>query len=337
MPSYRLESGQEVLVSARQLHLRAWDRRTMTAVQLRAEHRGGRAAETWSPNPERTILPTVREPTVLRVVPPAGQAAFGADVEVTVHLQADLPPHAEQEEVLLEAVPVAGRAAPEVMELDGESTLIRVRAVRAPVEGPARGLSARVGAEARRLLGTDEIAGHERARLVVGVDCSGSMRGPLQDGSVAALVEAVAGLARVVGDGDPAQVLLLGRQSRRLTVSAEAELGTTVQAELLKTGFEVGFRPAVDDLPCGPGRTVGYLVTDAEPSNAADLAVAHPVEWHVLVAGTAAAGHGPVISTALERPPAGTAATEFLQTPGGAAALSALVSSMLTHWKGAGR
>lgn len=344
MPSTILDRYGRARIPSRTLHLSVWRTGSGRPVRLRIEVDGiPDDSAVIHRSPELTVLRAPAQRLVVRVLPDSGESAFADGTAVTLRLRTEVSRSSREEpdEVVVETVDVSGLASRELAVLAPDGPWLSVSAVNAVTDGPIDRFAARVRSRARAVLGRDEIAGTDRADLLVAVDISASMRPALSDGSVAALVDAVVGLSYVVGRPGRVRAGLLGRRACWLPELPARGLSDAVLAEIGRTGLECGFRPSHAPLPVPVGAgppVVMYMVTDAAPPDAEALAEATArdgVTRHVLVSGregTFPACPSGVRYTVLEPPPPATSAAEFLLQPSSAAAVETFVSSLVAPW-----
>jgi hypothetical protein len=216
-----------------------------------------------------------------------------------------------------------------------------VEVVDAVGDDPLDGLAALVRAHAWSRLRVEEQGPPPRWQLTLLVDGSGSMRPAIDDGSVAALVEAVVGLGAVLGVGGTPRTGVYGRPVTWLADGPGRHLAHTVETTIREGGYGVGFRPSAVELPArGDGGSAVVLITDGPPADAAELAARcarDDVRCQILVAGPEdSVRHAPPGTdgayTVLAPPPPGRSAREHLLEPGSGAVLDAVLTSLLDSW-----
>lgn len=341
MATYQPDPGTTVTVPRRTLRVSAWDTVRREPQRIDADIEDGPPDPTaHRPHLGMLLLPDVTRGTVVRVRPPGDAAFFPAAARIGLRLETEPRPGAEPVEVVVENVDVAGLRACEVLVLRPRGDLIGVEVVDAVGEDPMEGLAARVRSRAWAALRVEERGHPERHLTTLLVDRSGSMRPAVEDGSLAALVEAVVGLASVVGRREPVRVGLTGRLVTWLPPARGPELARVVVAALDEDGYGCGFRPSGIELdaPEDPDRpSAVFVLTDATPSDVAVLAAQARHDGrrrHVLVAGHDQAGRttAAVPHTVLAPPPGGQRAVEHLLAAGSKRALEEFLDSLLAPW-----
>ncbi len=342
MATYQPEPGSTVTVPRRTLRVSAWDTRRREPQRIDADIEDGPPDPTARrPHLGLLLLPDVVRPTVVRVRPPGDAAFFPAGARIGLRLETEPTPGAEPVEVIVENVDVAGLRACEVLVLrprDGVPPTLAVEVVDAVGEDPMEGLAARVRSAAWAALRVEERGHPERHDTTLLVDRSASMRSAVADGSLATLVEAVVGLASVIGRRDPVRVGLAGRLVSWLPPVRGPELPAAVAAALEDGGYGCGFRPASADLDDTPGRPSAiFLLTDATPGDVTALADRSRRDGrrrHVLVAGPDLAGRrtAGVPHTVLVPPPPGARSTEHLLAPESRRVRERFLASLLAPW-----
>ncbi|HTM86114.1 MAG TPA: hypothetical protein VL179_14665 [Mycobacterium sp.] len=159
------------------------------------------------------IVPAVADRLTVGVQP-VGAAAFGDDTVVYLMIGPDSPGQVDPVRVEFDPVNVSGSGATKLATLTHRGSKIEV-AVRAVADVPLSPLAGLARAAARRISGGRQPP--REGSLSVGVDTSASMRWAFDDGSVAAAVDLVVGVADVVGIRD-ISVTLVG--ARGETVNA---------------------------------------------------------------------------------------------------------------------
>lgn len=356
MPTFVLNRGDSLTLPHQPLHLSARIVRSGTPARLGARLVGGPPmAGARHPNPELMILPSVAEPTVVRVSP-SDTDVFAERTTVTLHLWTDDVHNAEQIVVLVNGVDASGLGSCDLLVLGPTDEGVTVTAVESAGDEPVGGLAARVRSEAWSRLRISELGAPARSDLAIGIDVSSSMLASFVDGSVAALVEAVVGVSFVVGR-PPGRVraCLLGQTPTWLPEMPGHELPDAVIAAVRRSGLECGFRPWTATPPVAEdGRSVFYVLTDAEPPDAGAFAAATATDGvirHLIISGcppldtessTEPRSDSPSLRSprtvveppTLSRRPATvtTAAADDLQEPSSGPRLTALVSSLLAPW-----
>ena len=177
------------------------------------------------------------------------------------------------------------------MVLEPEGDRIRVTVLGpAAAEEPLPPVAERARDAARELLGTDQLPPSEAVTSLVGVDLSASMLPLHRDGSVAQVLDILAGIHRVVGRAQDSHLraCLATDQPRWLPPAPPERFAAEVAQQCGDLGLATGFRAAtVLDIPPGTepaqGRIRRWLVTDGVPADAARLAGAEGVELLCLV------------------------------------------------------
>jgi|GEM_PF-2529961 len=213
MPTYMLEGDSAVVISPRtlavQLQLSGPDEARLDVVA------GGAAVNAVRPRPGLVILPTLDRVVELRVVPTHG-GTFAAGSVAHVSIGDNSPAGEDPEQVFLAAAPVEGLTSRTVATLEPTRRGVSVRASldderdASPDRLAPLARSARIAAS--EVLGTQRVD-RDRARTVrVAVDGSASFRARLADGSCAAVLDIVEGVASVIAPGEPVAVSLAGAE-----------------------------------------------------------------------------------------------------------------------------
>lgn len=341
MPTYMPERGSAVAMPPRPLQVHAWDQHTTRPVRLRADLEDGPPdPRAQYPYAGLLLLPGVGRPTRVRVSPAQDGTLFPHGTRIGLRLQTDGVAGTEPVQVVVGGVDASGLGSCDLLLLRPQTDRLVVEVLDAVGDDPLDGLAAVVRAQAWKHLQVEEYGPPPRWALSLLVDGSGSMRAGIDDGSVAALVEAVVGLAAVLGAGGTARTGISGRAVTWLADSPGRHLADTVVTAIRDGGYGVGFRPSATELPAaGPdGRGAVVLITDGSPPDAAALAercARDGVHGQVLVTGhQAVVGNPPpgIAYTVLAPPPPGRPALEHLRAPESAAVLDAFLTSLLAPW-----
>jgi hypothetical protein len=310
MPNYILDGDERVSIADRPVAVTVGGRGD---VVLQA-HVGGRVEPTAQVRPDIVVLPRIVDRTVVRVVPGRGVSRFPDGTRVAVRVQTQQPPHLEADTVEVRAVDVSGESFRDFLAVERSGDQVTVTALSKTDDVELSDLGRAARAEAKACLGIDRTG--EPLRITVTVDTSASMRGPLADGSVAAVVDMVTGVAQVIGGESPLEIALLADDVTRLPETPLVELAAATERALSGHGFGAGFRSVLAaGRTDGPTRT--YVVTDAVPADAATLRAGHRRgdERHLVLLG--APGPGRAVPdglpcTVLPAPPRGVPATEHV-------------------------
>ena len=282
------------------------------------------------PRPSMMVLPRIEERTVVRVLPGQGRDVFDEGTILNLTLRTDRTRDADEDVVVIRDVEVSGLGFRDLLSVEvADHARLTVTALNAVADKPLGRLSAAARAAARHRLGVERT--DEPTDLLVAVDMSASMAPAFADGTVAAVVDIVVGLAQVTGFGRDLQVWLLGEQAVRVPAPDEpTELATATMSAIAATGLGCGFRSAPAGIPDGREQVV-FVVTDAVPPDAGELRAARlrgqDRRLVVVDRGLPSRAAADLPTTVLEPPPAGVdAAKHLLDTP---ELLTATVAAML--------
>lgn len=158
-------------------------------------------------NPQLVIVPPITG-TVTIGVEPDSSVCFGHDTVVRLAIGSDSPDELDPVQVTFDPVNVSGSGAEELATLTPRGDHVEV-AVRAVPDTPLSPLANMARTAARRTAGSRQWP--RGGALSIGVDTSASMRWAFDDGSVAAAVDTIVGVADVVGIQDVTAALVGGR------------------------------------------------------------------------------------------------------------------------------
>lgn len=232
------------------------------------------------PRPGGLLLPRIAEPIAVKLLPPLGHDLFPAHSIVTVSLGPDGgDPDADHAQLTFD---VSGLPVADLAFVEPVGGQVRVTA-RGPRREPPLPPTAQLARDvARELLGLAYVSGEHAVDLVLGVDCSPSMRPWVAGGVLEATLEVFAGLASVIDPNGRIDAVLCGRSTRQLTPEAIDVFASVVTAAVRRQPLVTGLRSRA--LGSGKAGTLVYLVTDSMP---ADM-TAEPGGAHLAVLTVAA-------------------------------------------------
>lgn len=228
---------------------------------------GNAPGQVLNPRPGLMILPRVEAETVV-VARPAGRTGGfpqGTVLHVTIGVDSERDPDPERAE--LTPIDVSGLHGVELATVAPAADRLEVTARKTAVDVPLSELAARSRSAARGLLRVDRLPEMRRVVLELDIDTTISMLPRIEDRSVRAVVDLVAGIATVVGARDSVQVNLIGAAVETLPQAQLQDLADGVQSALDTVGLGVGFRSASIDRSARSAHTLVVTVTDALPAD----------------------------------------------------------------------
>lgn len=336
MPTYVLEGGTSITLPAKpvtvRLHSQA-DPVRLTALVDGAE------IQVIMPMPGHLVVPRVEAPTTIRITPAGAGQRFGGGAVLDLMVGHDARSELDPDRGVLNNLDVSGLTQRDILLLEPEGADDQSR-IRVTVLGPAAAEAplppgASVARDAaRELLGTDHIPASAAVNAVVAVDVSASMAAAVADGTVAAAVEIVAGVHRVIGKpGDSLRACLIGRRPRWLAPAAPESLAAGVRQECGNLDLVTGFRSAAAlQSPGGGADTITWLITDGVPADIDALIGREDVHLIMVVPNSArdAIGGQGLSMTVIGLPEAAGQAPRFA---GDAAVVRELVASLLQPFR----
>ncbi|MFW6598194.1 hypothetical protein ACQBAU_15920 [Propionibacteriaceae bacterium Y2011] len=280
MPTYVLEGGKSITLPARPVTIR-----------LQASNARARLSAIGLDGPVRSITPAAGllvvpqvDQTITVQALPDGADRFGPgsllNLTVGYESRQDLDP----DRGVLNGLDVSGLMRRDIVTLDPEGDRIRVSVLGpAAAEAPLPPGAAMARDAAREILGTDQLTGRYAVDAVVAVDVSASMRPLLTDGTVAQVVDILAGVHRVIGRpaDESLRACLVAGRARWLPTTPPERLTAAVTEAVADLPLTTGFRASEALQRPGPTgkagesegpRTVTWLITDGAPAEAATLA-----------------------------------------------------------------
>jgi hypothetical protein len=208
------------------------------------------------------VLPRIHQPTTVRLLPELGRDVFPPQSVMTVVIgPAGDNPDADYAQLSLD---VSGLPEEDLVLLEPYGTTIKVTSLsvpHAPTLPPQAELARDV---ARELLGVSFVAQHA-VDLIVGIDCSPSMRSFVEDGTVEAALNAFAGIASVVDTNGELEGVLCGRVATRLPPQRLDKFATLTVDELRHQPLKTGCKSAA--LQTAGDKTLTFLITDSVPAD----------------------------------------------------------------------
>lgn len=279
MPTYVLEGGKSITLPNKPVSVRLQSSGA-GAVRLEAE---GEEHEVRSiaPAPGLLVVPQVAGPVTVRAVPATGDR-FGSGSVLNLVVGYESRQDLDPDRGVLNGLDVSGLRHRDVLLLEPAGERITVTVLGPPAaEAPLPPGAALARDTARELLGTDQLPSRQAVRAVVAVDVSASMRPLLADGSVAQVLDILAGVHRVVGRAESTSLraCLVAGQVRWLPPTPPERFAAETVAACAEVPLFTGFRAAaaVAGPPAGlegppETPTITWLVTDGVPAEAAALA-----------------------------------------------------------------
>ncbi|AVP68100.1 hypothetical protein A5N78_18950 [Prescottella equi] len=282
MPGYVLDGAGWVELPRRPLAVTV--DATGTSVEVWAFGPDGtESRDVLNPLPGLMILPRVNTDTVV-VARPAGQEEFpqGTVLYVTIGVDSERDPDPERAE--LTPIDVSGLYSVELASVAPAEDRVVVTARKTAVDVVLDELAARARSAARGVLRVDRLPEARRVRVELDIDTTISMLPRIEDRSIRAVADVVAGIAAVVGVGDSVQVNLIGRSVTTLPTGELRDLGDRVQTALDSASLGVGFRSAAVDRSSQTEPALVVSLSDAAPADRIGNGdAASPVRRHHVV------------------------------------------------------
>ncbi|MDN5726785.1 MAG: hypothetical protein L0G99_12765 [Propionibacteriales bacterium] len=332
MPTYVLEGGTSITLPAKPVTVRLHSQADPVRLTVLVD---GSEIQAITPMPGHLVVPRVDAPTTIRVTPAGDGQRFGGGAVLNLMVGHDARSELDPDRGVLNSLDVSGLTQRDILLLEpegsGEQSRIRVTVLGpAAAEAPLPPGASVARDAARELLGTDHIQASTAVNAVVAVDVSASMLSAVADGTVAAAVEIVAGVHRVIGKpGDSLRACLVGRRARWLPPAAPESLAASLRQECADLDLVTGFRSAAAlSSPGGRADTITWLITDGVPADIDALAARDDVHLIMVVpnsARDAVDGQG-LSMTVIGLPEAAGQAPRFAGDP---AVVREVVASML--------
>lgn len=287
MPTYMLEGSARVELSARPLEISLVMEGPAEA-RIDVFENDALVPGVVRPRPDLVIVPGVTNPLTLRLVP-VGGGSFPAGSIGHVSVRVNAPGALDPERAVLEAVHVEGLASRDVLQISKSANGLEVAALLGQTGGAStvvelEPLASTARVHATELLGVQRVAPDELRPIAVAVDSSASFRSRIADGSAAAVLALIEGVASVLGEDSVVPAVGLGARATVLNRSDENRLSSVLD-ELAGTtpGTGLSHRVIEQPLPANDARGVVIVVSDDLPADferASDATTAwrrHPI------------------------------------------------------------
>lgn len=270
MPTYVLEGGGRARLPRKPLTLRVQGRSTPGAdggqPRLAAFRDGYPDHTAITPMPGMLVLPRVEGDTVVRVLPESGKT-FGSASVLSLSAAIEIHGDTDPERAVMSSIDVSGlnsRDLVTVSPCDGELEVVAMGLV---ADVPLPELASKARDLARELLGTERVPDELTVGLDLVVDTSASMRPYVLDGSVAAVVEVVAGVSRVVSGDHDLTATLSSARSTPLPPTAPDALPQVVHDALVAAPMTTGFRSVTAK---AGDSSISCVISDSIPADLAE-------------------------------------------------------------------
>lgn len=255
-------------------------------------------ARVIRPTATLAVIPELQGRTVLRAVPDVGTAVFPSSTSVSVTLSVAARGLADPDMIQVAPTDVSGLTHRDLVVLEPADGGVLVSATGGESEPALSDLGTLARTAARQVLGVDRVANRSAVNVVIGIDASVSMRRPLADGSLGAVLEVIGGVARAISiSGRPLRVAVLSDRVQWIGGASVAELHEAAVAAIGIEPPTIGFRSAAPGLRglAPEENTVTFVLTDGVPADIDALVADDDVEGearHLVVIGPAGAGLG---------------------------------------------
>lgn len=219
MPTHILEGDTPVALPAKPVTFRISGASGVELTVLSDGRADGRAIR---PTPDKIIVPVVDQPTIVRVTPTGG-GTFGSSTVISCTAEIEVRGDHDPERAVLGQVDLSGLTGRDLIEVVPDGTRLQLTSLGVVAQTELPELAAAARDTAREVVGTERAPRDQRTDLTILVDCSASMRPLIEEGSVAAAVDVLVGVAQVVCDN--VSVRLAGARTTDLPEVPVAELG----------------------------------------------------------------------------------------------------------------
>lgn len=309
MATYLLDGTQSARLPRRPLAV------TMTVggpnrsgARLTARLASGGEAAVVVHSPGMLIVPRVDEEIIISALPDAGRVEFDDQTTLYVSIGPDTDKDPDADNARLAPRDVSGLASIELASISAagpDQVAIATRLVVADV--PLSPLANRARVACRGALQVDALGAQDQISVGVVVDCSSSMAPLVDDGTVTTAADIVVGVAAVVAGSQPVVTVLADGAGTRLPDGPLGELSTRVTHGISVSGFGIGAN--LDAAVAQFAGNAGFIVVITDQVlTAVPAGAKEPLNVLVVSADSRAGGHR---WAALPAPPAGAEATAF--------------------------
>ncbi|WP_396909625.1 hypothetical protein [Mycolicibacterium sp.] len=238
------------------------------------------------------IVPRVDEEIVIFAIPDDGRERFGSDTTLHVSIGLDSVGDPDSDVAQLAPRDVSGLTTIDLASIapaGDDQVVITTRLIQSDAALPP--LAARARVACRGVLGVDRLPPGQQTTMGCVVDPSAALAARVNDGTVAAAMDVIAGIAAVISGPSPVSVMLADDRHTVVGAGPSSELGTQTRAALTTTGYGVGadLQAATDAVDPSVGLVV-LITASAGPTvrrpDGAALA-------RLVLSGSAAATHHP--------------------------------------------
>ena len=294
MPTYMLEGDKEARIATGPIRIQVHASGD-ASFAIVATTNDGKPVDTINPRADIMVIPRLPARSRISVKPASAGSVFSQGTTLNLTLTIDGQASADPERVVLSAVDVSGLGIQELLSLEAQDGHIATRSLVTPKQDDELGGLAKAAQVAtREILGVDQVDGTSSVNLVAAVDGSASMLAATRDGSVAALVEVLVGISRVISPGRTISGAIVTEDVAWVESAKSSGLGGELSRAQESRPLGTAFRSAAAGLAgrSANQNTVTYVITDAVPADIAELRAVDEVEGearHLVVLGEAQA------------------------------------------------
>lgn len=336
MPTYMLEGAAEVKLNVRPLRfiLRLEGPGVQGWLEISQDARAVQNVMRPPSADNIVILPQVAATTMVTLLP-VGQARFPAPTIAHLSIVVEDKATADPQRVVLAPIDVSGLDRKDLIFISPADGALSVRAAHNQADADLGPLGNAARVATREILGLQWVEPAQSLNMVVAVDGSGSTMDLVQDGTVAAVAQVLAGVSQVVSNGREVNAAIVDESFHLLPPADLVQVPAQITEHFKNRIPSSGFRSTSPiDAKFGlPAQQLVYLLTDGLPADAAKLpgpdggrevrhlvAVGDPGAWQLL-------GGSPVPSTVIDAPTQAESLNDrLLRDP---RELSAVVTSLL--------
>lgn len=235
-----------------------------SGVRLVARLADGADAPVRVHSPGILIVPRVDDEIIIAAVPEAGLAQFDEDTVLHVTIGPDSPLDIDADYAQLAPREVSGLASIELATIAPATVdQVAVTTRLTVADAPLPPLSNRARVACRGALGMDTLPPDRQVAAACVIDASASVAALVGDGTLAAAIDIVAGVAAVISGPRPLRACLADEKYTEIPAGPIGELSERVQHALRQSGY--GIAANLDAAARRVSGTAGFIVviTDA--------------------------------------------------------------------------
>lgn len=278
-----------------------------SGVRLVARLANGEDAPVRVHSPGMLIVPRVDDEIIIAAVPEPGLAQFDEDTVLHVTIGPDSPQDIDADYAQLAPREVSGLASIELATIAPATVdQVAVTTRLTVADAPLPPLSSRARVACRGALGVDTLPPERQVAPGCVIAASASVAALVDDGTLAAATDIVAGITAVISGPQPLRACLADDKYTEVPTGPIGELAARVQRTLGASGYGIGAN--LDAAVRRVSHSAGFIVVI---TNMAMRPARHDVPVSLMVLSESARRYPGFSGATFPPPPAGTRAESF--------------------------